>query len=90
MDRLKMKIMIRNLSRSTTKDSLVKLFQEFGDLNSLSLVMDKETQKSKGFGFAEMPDKKEAQKAIKKLNGLVLDGEKIRVKTVATSSKRNR
>ena len=83
-----MKIMIRNLARSTTKDDLVKLFKEFGDLNSLSLVMDKETNKSKGFGFAEMPDKKEAQKAIKKLNGMILNGEKIRVKTVATSSKR--
>ena len=80
--------MIRNLARSTTKDDLVKLFKEFGDLNSLSLVMDKETNKSKGFGFAEMPDKKEAQKAIKKLNGMILNGEKIRVKTVATSSKR--
>ena len=80
--------MIRNLARSTTKDNLVKLFQECGELNSLSLVMDKETNKSKGFGFAEMPDKKEAQKAIKKLNGMILDGEKIRVKTVATSSKR--
>ncbi len=85
-----MKIMIRNLSRSTTKDSLVKMFQEFGDLNSLSLVMDKETNKSKGFGFAEMPDKKEAQKAIKQLNNKIVDGEKIRVKTVATSSKRGR
>ena len=85
-----MKIMFRNLSRSTTKDNLVKLFQEFGDLNSLSLVMDKETNKSKGFGFAEMPDKKEAQKAIKQLNGKIVDGEKIRVKTVATSSKRGR
>ncbi len=82
--------MFRNLSRSTTKDNLVKLFQEFGDLNSLSLVMDKETNKSKGFGFAEMPDKKEAQKAIKQLNGKIVDGEKIRVKTVATSSKRGR
>jgi len=82
--------MIRNLSRSTTKDKLVKLFQEFGDLNSLNLVMDQETKKSKGFGFAEMPDKKEAQKAIKKLNGMILDGEKIRVKTVATSSRRGR
>jgi RNA recognition motif-containing protein len=85
-----MKIMIRNLARSTTKDQLVRLFQEFGDLNSLNLVLDKETRKSKGFGFAEMPDKKEAQKAIKKLNGMILDGEKIRVKTVATSSSKRR
>ncbi len=78
-----MKILFRNLSRLTTKDTIEKMLKEYGNVTSCSLVMDKDTRKSKGFGFAEMPVKIEAMKAIKKLNGKIVDGEKIRVKNVA-------
>jgi RNA recognition motif-containing protein len=85
-----MKIMVRNLSKNTKKEQIIELLRQYGNLGSFNLVMDRGTGKSKGFGFAEMPDKKEAQKAIKALNGKVIDGEKIRVKTVATSRKKGK
>lgn len=85
-----MKIMVRNLSKNTKKEQIITMLKEYGNLGSFNMVMDKATGKSKGFGFAEMPDKKEAQKAIKALNGKIVDGEKIRVKTVATSRSKGR
>lgn len=75
-----MKIIVRNLSRTTTEQQLNTLFAEFGELEYCTLVFDTETHQSKGFGFVEMPNDKHALLAIVKLNGLVLDGKKIRVK----------
>ena len=75
-----MKILIRNLSRSTSQSSIQKMFEPFGNVQSCSLVLDKETNKSKGFGFVEMPRSGEAKAAIKNLNGTEVDGNKIRVK----------
>lgn len=75
-----MKILIRNLSRATTEETLKSLFSEFGSLQSCDLVLDKETGESKGFGFIEMPKANEAKAAIKTLNYKTIDGNKIRVK----------
>lgn len=76
-----MKILVRNLSRTTTEDQLYDLFKPFGEVVSCVLVMDEMTGRSKGFGFVDMPSKDEAKKAIEKLNGMSLHGAKIRVKT---------
>lgn len=75
-----MKIIVRNLSRTTTEQQINELFTPFGELEYCNLVLDNETGKSKGFGFVEIADEKKALLAIVKLNGLVLDGKKIRVK----------
>ena len=75
-----MKILVRNLSRETPEAALLALFQEYGDVQYCKLVMDKETGKSKGFGFVEMPRPGEARAAIKGLNYRELDGSRIRVK----------
>lgn len=75
-----MKILIRNLNRSTTEAELKELFEAYGTVQSCVLVMDKETGASKGFGFAEMPKVGEAKAAMKNLNGKIIDGDKIRVK----------
>jgi RNA recognition motif-containing protein len=75
-----MKLIIRNLARSTTQESLNALFTEIGLVQSCSLVLDKVTGKSKGFAFVEMPKIGEAKIAIGKLNNIELDGSKIRVK----------
>jgi len=56
------------------------MFEEHGTVQSCTLVMDKDTNASKGFGFVEMPKPGEAKAAIKLLNGQELDGSKIRVK----------
>ncbi|CAG1020784.1 hypothetical protein MTYM_00523 [Methylococcales bacterium] len=75
-----MKILIRNLSRITTEAELRKMFEDHGTVQSCSLVQDKETGVSKGFGFVEMPKPGEAKAAIKLLNNQEVDGSKIRVK----------
>lgn len=75
-----MKIIVRNLSRESTESDLLEMFKSFGTVQYFNLVMDKETGKSKGFGFAEMPLVHEAKAAIKGLNGQDVDGSKIRVK----------
>jgi|TARA_B110000908_G_C10157554_1_gene404374 RNA recognition motif-containing protein len=75
-----MKIIIRNLSRETTEPQLKALFEEYGQVTSCDLVLDKTTGKSKGFGFAEMPIDKDARYAIKKLNDRNIDNTRIRVK----------
>lgn len=75
-----MKLLIRNLARETTEAELLSLFEEFGHVQSCSLVIDKETGSSKGFGFVEMPKQGEAKVAMKSLNGKDIAGNMIRVK----------
>ena len=75
-----MKLIARNLSRETTEAELTALFAEFGLVESCTLVMDKDTGKSKGFGFVEMPKHIEAKTAIKRLNAKKIAGSVIRVK----------
>ncbi|MBP5587360.1 MAG: RNA-binding protein [Treponema sp.] len=73
------KIYIGNLSYSTTEDTLRNQFSQFGQVESVSIIMDKFTNKSKGFGFVEMTDEKEADDAIATLNQKEIDGRKVRV-----------
>ncbi|MFT7053080.1 MAG: RNA recognition motif-containing protein [Psychromonas sp.] len=75
-----MKILVRNLATATTEEKLKSLFVEYGTVQSCSLVLDKATGKSKGFGFVEMPKVGEAKAAMKTLNGYKLAGNFIRVK----------
>ncbi|RYL29347.1 RNA recognition motif domain-containing protein [Acinetobacter piscicola] len=75
-----MKILVRNLERSVTEAELLELFKPYGAVDSAVVVMDAETKKSKGFGFIEMPNGREAIKAIKGLNTLKVKGMGIRVK----------
>lgn len=79
-----MKLLIRNLSRTTTEAELQSLFEPFGNVQSCTLVMDKETGASKGFGFVEMPRQGDAKAAMKSLNGKEIAGNKIRVKKTET------
>ena len=75
-----MKLLIRNLSRKTTEQALRELFEAYGSIQSISLVMDTMTNVSKGFGFVDMPKQGEAKAAMISLNGKEVDGFKIRVK----------
>lgn len=79
-----MKLLIRNLARSTTEAELRAMFAEHGTVQSCTLVMDKDTGSSKGFGFVEMPKPGDAKAAIKTLNGREVDGVKMRVKKAET------
>ena len=75
-----MKLLIRNLPRTLSEDELREMFATYGQVQSCSLVMDKGTGLSKGFGFVEMPKIGNAKAAIKNLNGHRLNGHPIRVK----------
>jgi len=75
-----MKLLIRNLARTTTEEELRALFEAHGTVQSCSLVIDKETGSSKGFGFVEMPKPGEGKMVINLLNGKTVAGSKIRVK----------
>jgi RNA recognition motif-containing protein len=80
-----MKILVRNLSRETTESELLALFEVYGAVQYCTVVMDKATGKSKGFGFVEMPRAGEAKAAIKELNARDIGGNKIRVKKAEKS-----
>lgn len=73
------KIYIGNLSFSTTEETLQKKFESFGTIESVSIIRDKNTQMSKGFGFVEMEDEIAANKAVSSLHGTMIDSRKVRV-----------
>ncbi|AGH81772.1 RNP-1 like RNA-binding protein [Psychromonas sp. CNPT3] len=75
-----MKLLVRNIAIASTEEKILSLFSEFGTVQYCTLVLDKETGKSKGFGFVEMPKPGEAKLAAKKLNGYKLAGNILRVK----------
>ncbi len=75
-----MKLLVRNLSRSTTEHEIRVLFSAHGSVTECTLVLDQTTGKSKGFAFVEMPEVKEAKSALTALNYATVDQNKIRVK----------
>ncbi len=68
------KIYVGNLPFSATSESLNELFAQFGTVDSAKIVMDRDTGRSKGFGFVEMSSGDEAAAAIEKLNGTDMGG----------------
>jgi RNA recognition motif-containing protein len=75
-----MKLIVRNLARTTSEAELRTMFEAYGTVQSCNLVVDKETGRSKGFAFVEMPKPGDAKAATKNLNGKDVAGFKIRVK----------
>jgi RNA recognition motif-containing protein len=70
---------VGNLSYRMTEDQLRQTFEEFGQVTSCTIIKDKMTGQSKGFGFLEMPDQSEAEAAINGLNGREIQGRKLNV-----------
>lgn len=83
-----MNIYIANLKPDFTDSDLNELFKDYGTINSAKIIYDKETKVSKGFGFVEMPNDEEGQKAIDELNGATLDDKVIKV-SVALPPRQN-
>lgn len=77
-----MNIYVSNLSFSVQDEDLRAFFAEYGEVSSAKIITDKLTNRSRGFGFVEMPDDAAAEKAIKELDGGMVDGRAIKV-TVA-------
>lgn len=73
------KLFVGNLSFNSSENELRGLFEQAGTVESATIITDKYSGRSKGFGFVEMSTMEEAQKAIDTLNGYELDGRKINV-----------
>lgn len=74
-----MNIYVGNLSYGMSEGELRDAFAAFGEVSSVKILMDRETGRSRGFGFVEMPNQGEAETAISNLNGKELSGRPLRV-----------
>jgi RNA recognition motif-containing protein len=74
-----MNIFVGNLAWTTTEDELAQLFEPFGTVEQARIATDRETGRSRGFGFVEMPDATEAQAAIDELHGTSIGGRPLTV-----------
>ena len=74
-----MNIYVSNLSFAVQDEDLREFFIEYGEVSSAKVIMDKFTNRSKGFGFVEMPDDAAAQKAIAELDGGIVEDRAIKV-----------
>ena len=74
-----MNLYVGNLSYRMTEDQLRQEFEQYGQVSSCTIIMDKATGQSKGFGFLEMPVREEAEAAITGLNGRDIQGRRLNV-----------
>jgi RNA recognition motif-containing protein len=84
-----MNIFVAKLDYNTSEDSLRGLFENYGEVSSVKIIMDKFTGRSKGYGFVEMDNDAEANDAIHNLNDSELDGRSIVVKEAQPREKRD-
>lgn len=83
-----MNIYVSNLSWGTSSDSLQALFAQFGEVTSANIITDRETGRSRGFGFVEMPDDAAGQKAIDELNNTDFEGKTLSVNVARPKTER--
>lgn len=74
-----MNIYVGNLSYGMSEEELRDAFSEHGEVSSVKILMDRETGRSRGFGFVEMPNQREAEAAVAQLNGKDVGGRALRV-----------
>ena len=82
-----MNIYVSNLSFAVRDEDLRGYFAEYGEVSSAKVIMDKFTNRSRGFAFVEMPDNAAAEKAIKELDGATVDGRSIKVNVAKPKEK---
>ncbi len=84
-----MNIYVSNLSFNVQDEDLRDYFEDYGEVSSAKIITDKFTNRSRGFGFVEMPDDASAQKAIKELDGAMVDGRSISVSVAKPREERS-
>lgn len=84
------KLYVGNLSYDTTEQNLRELFMQAGTVNSVALIKEPGTQRSKGFAFVEMGSTSEVQKAISMFNGYTLDQRQLTVNVARPREERSR
>jgi RNA recognition motif-containing protein len=77
--KVNMNIYVGNLSTDVTEDDLRQAFETFGEVESVNIIKDKFSGESRGFGFVNMPNKEEADKALEEANGKDLNGRAMKV-----------
>lgn len=85
-----MNIYVGNLSYDVTDDLLRTAFEQFGEVSNANVIIDRETGRSKGFGFVEMPQNEQAQAAIDGMNDKDLAGRNVRVNEARPKESRPR
>ncbi|HCR31054.1 MAG TPA: RNA-binding protein [Opitutae bacterium] len=85
-----MDIYVGNLSFDASEDDVRNAFSQFGNVESIKLITDRETGRPRGFGFVTMPDSSEANAAIESLNGTELLGRELRVREATPRPERPR
>ncbi len=84
-----MNIYVSNLNFSTTSESLQELFAAYGEVTSAKIITDRDTDRSRGFGFVEMSNDTEGQKAIAELNDTDFEGKTITVNVARPKTERS-
>ncbi len=84
-----MNIYVSNLSWNTNNESLQNLFSQYGEVSSANIITDRETGRSRGFGFVEMPNDTEAKSAIEELNETNFEGKTISVNVARPKADRS-
>jgi len=84
-----MNIYVSKLNFRTKSGSLQELFERFGEVSSANIITDRDTDRSRGFGFVEMPNEEEAKAAIEALNDTEFDGMKIVVNEARPKTERD-
>ena len=84
-----MNIYISGLSYNVNDNDLNELFKEYGEVSSARVITDRETGRSRGFGFVEMPNEEEGNKAIEELNGAEYDSKVIAVSVAREKTERS-
>ncbi len=84
-----MNIYVSNFSFNVQDEDLKEFFVEYGEVSSAKVIMDKESNRSRGFGFVEMPDDAAAQKAIQELDGATVEGRAIKVNIAKPKEERS-
>ena len=84
-----MNMYVSNLSFHTTDEDLRNLFSDFGEVSSSKVITDRETGRSRGFGFVEMPEEADARKAMEELNGRDIEGRALSVTVARTKEQRS-
>jgi RNA recognition motif-containing protein len=83
-------IYVGNMNYNTSEDELRDLFEQYGTVESVKIISDRDTGRSKGFGFVEMENAEEADSAISALNSQEVGGRQLRVNEANDRPKRNR
>ncbi|HZD59066.1 MAG TPA: RNA-binding protein [Anaerolineae bacterium] len=83
-----MKLYVGNLTYSVNEDTLREVFAQYGAVESVNIITDRDTGRSKGFGFVEMPNESQAKAAIEALSGTELEGRTLKVSETRPQERR--